>query len=161
MVSMPTPTVLLPLFHATQTCLGVYTGLYSAIAIYNLQQREEQTERAAKYSNTAAHQLHKTRTTQTSGALATISSTLCSIILAIGPTGGKKLPLFLSLANAAGIILAYRHIADFWRHKVKVPFFQDYNEGIRASNQMLQAFQILSGTWIFAAVVYLWPGLTL
>ncbi|KIW51142.1 hypothetical protein PV05_09891 [Exophiala xenobiotica] len=161
MPSLPATTVVLSLFHATQTCIGVYTGLFSAIAIYNLKQREEQTEQAARYSRTAAQQLHKTRTTQTSGALATISSVLCSIILAIGPTGGKKLPLFLSIANAGGIILAYRHIADFWRHKVKVPFFQDYNEGIRASNQMLQAFQILSGTWIFAVVLYLWPGLTL
>jgi hypothetical protein len=61
---------LLPIFHVGQVIGSAYTATFSVIAITNLSKREEQTERAAKYSNTAAHQLHKTRTTQTSGALA-------------------------------------------------------------------------------------------
>lgn len=61
---------LLPVFHAGQAIGSIYAATYSIFAISNLQNREEQTKRAAQYSNTAAHQLHKTRTTQTSGALA-------------------------------------------------------------------------------------------
>lgn len=61
---------LLPLFHAGQAAASGLAGTFSAIAIYNLQKREEQSERVAQYSNTAANQLHKTRTTQTSGVLA-------------------------------------------------------------------------------------------
>lgn len=70
-------SVLLTLFHAGQAAVSVYAGTFSAIAIYNLQKREEQSERAAQYLKTAADQLHKTRTTQTSGVLA-VSMTYCS-----------------------------------------------------------------------------------
>ncbi|KIW20802.1 hypothetical protein PV08_01380 [Exophiala spinifera] len=154
---MAVTAIIFSLYHAAQTCVGVYTGLFSAIAIYNLKQREEQAERAAQYSTTAANQLHKTRTTQTSAAIATISSVVTSVILAIG-TGGRKLPLFLSTAHAVGIALVYQNMAEFWKHKAKVPFFHNYNEGINASNKMLGAFQILSTTWFFAIVLYLWPG---
>ena len=60
----------LTFFHVGQAAASTYTGLFSAMAIYNLQKREEQTEQVAQYSNTAAEQLHKTRTTQTSGVVA-------------------------------------------------------------------------------------------
>ena len=56
-------------FHAVQACLSAYTGLLSYTAIVKLQKYEERAEQAADYSNTAGHQLHKTRTTQASGAL--------------------------------------------------------------------------------------------
>lgn len=57
-------------YHVGQATASVYSGLLSAMAIYNLQKREAQTEQAAQYSNMVANQLHKTRTTQTSGVLA-------------------------------------------------------------------------------------------
>ena len=57
-------------YHVGQATVSAYSGLLSAMAIYNLQKHEDQTEQAAQYSNMAANQLHKTRTTQTSGALA-------------------------------------------------------------------------------------------
>ena len=63
-------SVLLELYHAIQTCVSVYLGLLSAMAIYSLRQWEGQTQAASKYSNMASRQLHKTRATQTSGALA-------------------------------------------------------------------------------------------
>ena len=63
-------SLLLELYHAVQACGSIVAGLFSAMAIYNLRQWEPQTEKASRYSNTAAHQLHKTRTTQASGALA-------------------------------------------------------------------------------------------
>ncbi|KAK4947745.1 hypothetical protein LTR10_013253 [Elasticomyces elasticus] len=130
------------------------------MAIYSLKQNEEQAEHAAKYSNTAEHQLHKTRTTQTSGAIASLASIVSSVVLAVQPFGQSKTwPILLSVANAGGIYLSQRHVSDFWRHKAKIPFFTDYNDGITASNSMLQLLLILSGSWGVSAVLYLWPGL--
>ena len=48
---------------------SAYTLYLSSIAIQNLQKYEETSKKAAKYSNTAEQQLHKTRTTQASGVL--------------------------------------------------------------------------------------------
>ena len=57
-------------YHLAQACLCSYTGYLSYTAIQKLLLYEERTEQAAQYSHTAADQLHKTRTTQASGAVA-------------------------------------------------------------------------------------------
>lgn len=55
--------------HVPQVLLSAY-GLYvSYISITNLRQYEEKSEKAAEWSSAAEHQLHKTRTTQASGAI--------------------------------------------------------------------------------------------
>ena len=56
-------------YHLAQTCLNAYTGYMSHTAITKLRRYEESTEKAAQYLNTAAEQLHKTRTTQAAGAV--------------------------------------------------------------------------------------------
>ena len=56
-------------YHLAQACLDAYTGFLSQGAIRKLLIYEERTEQAAQYSNTAAEQLHKTRTTQAAGAI--------------------------------------------------------------------------------------------
>ena len=86
-------SVILPLAHALQAGTSIY-GLYnSCISITNLQQYEEKSEKAAEWSNTAAHQLHKTRTTQTTGALA-----VCFALLIIHINSVKicKSPLLMT-----------------------------------------------------------------
>ena len=50
--------------------LSLYAAQKSYIAIINLQQNEERTEKAAKHLDRAAHDLYKTRVTQASGAAA-------------------------------------------------------------------------------------------
>jgi hypothetical protein len=67
---MDTMSALLPILHVPQACLSAYTIYLSSIAVPKLQRYEERSEKAAEYSNVAEHQLHKTRTTQTSGAIA-------------------------------------------------------------------------------------------
>jgi hypothetical protein len=57
------------LLHTGQVALCAYGAYVSYIAIRDLQQYEETSKKAAKYSTTAEHQLHKTRTTQSSGAI--------------------------------------------------------------------------------------------
>jgi hypothetical protein len=56
--------------HLAQAGLSAYSLFHAYISITNLNKWEDKTEQAAKYSETAAQELHKTRTTQTSGALA-------------------------------------------------------------------------------------------
>jgi len=55
-------------FHIAQAGVSTY-GLYTSYAaVINLQKYEEKSEKAAQWSNSAAHQLHKTRITQATGA---------------------------------------------------------------------------------------------
>lgn len=56
--------------HVLQLGLSLYGGLLSLVAITRLQKYESTSEKLAEWSKEAAKQLHKTRTTQTSGALA-------------------------------------------------------------------------------------------
>jgi len=53
-----------------QVAFSAYNLWLASVSITNLQKYEEKSKKAAEYSNTAAHELHKTRTTQTSSALA-------------------------------------------------------------------------------------------
>jgi formate-dependent nitrite reductase membrane component NrfD len=60
---------LLPVIYVAQTVAGGY-GVYLCVdAVQHLRQYESASETAAKYSNTAADQLHRTRTTQASALL--------------------------------------------------------------------------------------------
>lgn len=62
---------LLPVIHVAQAVGGASTLYFCYVSIKNLQRYEKKTEKAAEYSNTAAEQLHRTRTTQGS-ALVTV-----------------------------------------------------------------------------------------
>ena len=56
--------------HVLQLLIAAYGASVSYVAVTKLRQYEETSKKLAEWSNTAAHELHKTRTTQTSGALA-------------------------------------------------------------------------------------------
>lgn len=56
--------------HVAQFTWAAYGVYNSYIAIRNLQQYEETTKTAAKFSTEAERQLHYTRTTQTAGVVA-------------------------------------------------------------------------------------------
>ncbi|KIV94181.1 hypothetical protein PV10_01970 [Exophiala mesophila] len=144
-------------YHVGQATASVYSGLLSAMAIYNLQKHKDQTEQAAQYSNIAANQLHKTRTTQTSGALATLSSLGSAVYLAATQESDSKTTMFLlSSVNSLCMALAYRHLTNFWHGKAKVPLMTDYNDGITISNRLRYFLIGLSASWALIAVVYLW-----
>src|SRR3989337_242146 len=65
-------SIILNVLHTAQAAFGAYNLYLASISISNLQQYEEKSEKAAKYSNVAENQLHKTRTTQASGTIAVI-----------------------------------------------------------------------------------------
>lgn len=65
--------------HFAQLALSLYGGVVSFVAVTRLQKYEATSKKLAEWSSEAAKQLHKTRTTQTSGALAVCSNQcLCS-----------------------------------------------------------------------------------
>lgn len=67
-------SAILTLVHASQAAFGIYNLYLTSISISNLQGYEDMSKKAAKYSNTAEQQLHKTRTTQASGTIAVCSA---------------------------------------------------------------------------------------
>ena len=63
-------TAFMRLVHLGQALLSGYGALHSYIAVTNLQKYEKTSEKLAAWSKDAANELHKTRTTQTTAALA-------------------------------------------------------------------------------------------
>jgi len=64
------PSAILSVLYAFQAAYSGYNLYLASISISNLQQYEETSKKAAKYSKIAEKQLHKTRTTQASGTIA-------------------------------------------------------------------------------------------
>lgn len=62
------------LINGFQAAFSAYNLYLASISITNLQKYEEKSKKAAKYSNIAENQLHKTRTTQASGTIAVSSN---------------------------------------------------------------------------------------
>jgi hypothetical protein len=58
------------LLHLTESGISGYALFHAFNAIPKLQKWESQSQRAAKYSNTAAAQLERTKATETVGVLA-------------------------------------------------------------------------------------------
>ena len=61
------------LFHVSQVCLSAYSLYISYVTIPKLRKNEDIANKAAKWSNYAARQLHKVKTTEASGALTVIT----------------------------------------------------------------------------------------
>ena len=88
-------TMLIQTVHILQSLLSLYGLSISYFSITNLQKYEEQTKKAAKWSTTAEHQLHKTRTTQASGALTVRVLPFLSSALTPPTQSQFQLPCFL------------------------------------------------------------------
>ncbi|KAH0842362.1 hypothetical protein FOPE_07750 [Fonsecaea pedrosoi] len=90
----------------------------------------------------------------------TVSSFVSSVILVIAVSSDRNtMPFLLSAANAGGLALAYNHIANFWRSKATVPLASTYNDGIRATKQMLQALGVLAISWAASTTIYLFRAI--
>lgn len=158
----------LQLLHLAQAGLAAYGGQQSYIAVTNLQKYEKTSEKLAKYSNEAERQLHKTRTTQTSGAAAIIVSLLASLYLFWkGGQGGFFYRFLASPIMAAGVYFARIHIAQFWSGskegktagaRLPLPKMGDYNEAQRGTEELLKILDYLMFTWGATALVALING---
>lgn len=108
---------ILPAFHVGQAILTSYTALLSYTSIVKLNKYEEMSEKAASYSNTAEHQLHKTRTTMTSGALATLCSLLSSVAsVVVSPSNDRRQLFLLSMVSTGACAFAHVHIRSVGLH---------------------------------------------
>jgi hypothetical protein len=92
------------ILHALQAAFSGYTLYLSSIAIRHLQKYEETSKKAAKYSNIAEHQLHKTRTTQASGALAVHTPPQFNINLTNSLLGSLLVPLFVDFDDLSSVL---------------------------------------------------------
>ncbi|KAF7846387.1 hypothetical protein BT93_L4475 [Corymbia citriodora subsp. variegata] len=142
------------LFHIAQAALSGYGLSISYKSITQLQQYEEQSEKAAKYSGTAESQLHKTRTTQASAVGAILASFVISIVLTTIP---NQLPSLLryTLSPAALIVtlFARSHVSNFWTVKAKIPLVDGYNDAISKTKELMQIMEYLEYSWVATALV--------
>lgn len=160
--------MLLQLLHIAQAGLAAYGGQQSYVAITNLQKYEETSKKLAKYSNEAERQLHKTRTTQTSGVLAIVASLLASLYLFWrGGQGGFFYRFLASPIMAAAVYFARAHIAQFWSGskdgktagaRVPLPKMGDYNEAQRRIEELLQVLDYLMFSWGATTLVAVFNG---
>jgi hypothetical protein len=135
------------LLHTGQVALCAYGAYVSFIAIRNLQKYEDMSKKAAKYSFEAERQLHKTRTTQTSGAvcvsgssihtmskssadlfyLQILASMIAATTLSLAPNALSSIVRFgISPAALVLTLFVRAHVSNFWKAKAKVPFVDGY-----------------------------------
>lgn len=144
-----------PVLHSAQFCLSAYSLFHAYISITNLQQYEEKSEKAAQYSSTAAHDLHKTRTTQTSGTLAILSSLLVSLWLVFKSSDPSSWKFIFNAANLAICFFARAHVAGFWEGKTKVPLVRGYNDAVTSTNIIKEQLGFLGASWAVTSVIEL------
>lgn len=175
-----TATLYLQLMHVSQAVLCCYGAYQSYIAITNLRKYEETTKKLAKWSGTAEEQLHKTRTTQTSGALAVslsylpfrelihadapqiLASLVGSVTLA---AGGSYLPSWVRFGASptllVAVLFARGHIKNYWAPtdgktvgtRIPLPNLEDYNEAQRKTEDLLQTLEYLEYGWVATSFV--------
>ncbi|KAL8800847.1 MAG: hypothetical protein Q9182_004867 [Xanthomendoza sp. 2 TL-2023] len=141
------------------SAVSLYAAQKSYIAITNLQRYEERSEKAAKHSETAAHELYKTRITQGSSAVVIALSLLASVSILLRALFGSpnspaweyaSTPLML-----VAIAAAFVHNQNYWKAKAKVPFVGCFNEGVQKSKEIRQLLIVLGLAW-GAIGVYGW-----
>lgn len=133
-------------------CISLLCLVLSYSAIWRLQLYESATKKAAKLSSEAGRQLRKTRTTQGAGAIASLASTICSVVILASNykgTNGGSVPLVLGAACAVVSHVAKRYVAGFWSGSVKVPLGNtEYNDAIRATENLCECLNVVSAFWL-------------
>ncbi|KAK0345548.1 hypothetical protein LTR91_025353 [Friedmanniomyces endolithicus] len=138
---MPSSALYLQFMYASQAIISCWGAFQSVNAVTNLQKYEKTSEKLAEWSDTAKEHLHKTRTTQTTGALTVhlpppspqtpqahvltaepikqvLASLITSLTLAIGsPYLPAWFRLSASPALLVAVLLARRHIKQYWNPK--------------------------------------------
>ncbi|KAF2767542.1 hypothetical protein EJ03DRAFT_275963 [Teratosphaeria nubilosa] len=151
------PNLYLRLMLLAQAVLAAQGLRQSYNAVINLQKYEDTAKKAAEWSNEAAHQLHKTRTTQTSGAVAVLTSFLASLSLAaFAPYLPAWLRFSASPALLLGTLFARNHLKNYWAPgdkksvgtRIPLPGMNDYNEAQRSTEELLQTLEYLEYGWV-------------
>ncbi|KAM0802715.1 hypothetical protein BDR22DRAFT_91862 [Usnea florida] len=146
--------------------LSLFAGRKSHLAITNLSGGKNRAERAAEYSDKAAGQLHGTRRTQASCAVAILLSLISSLALLFFHTffttsssssSSSSSSWFwttvLPYLNIAACAAAHLHNRSFWGAKAKVPFADGFNEGIENSKLIRQLLVAIGTGWGIVIVI--------
>ncbi|PSK46090.1 hypothetical protein C1H76_8847 [Elsinoe australis] len=142
------------ILHIGQATLAGYGIYVSWISITNLRQYEEKSEKAAKWSNEAARQLHTTRTTQAAGMVAAVLNLGASLFLATSwHLIPRKYRILASPAMLLVTLLARGYMYNFWTEKAKVPMVDGYNEAIDKTKYLIVTLQYLEYSWVLTSLV--------
>jgi hypothetical protein len=159
--------LLLKLVHYGQVVIAAYGAMQSQIAIQNLLKYEDASKKLAKVSSEAERQLHLTRTTQASGAIAILVSFVVSLLLATGGASyGFLVRYFASPAMALAIFYARAYLQDFWTGKngknvspkIPLPKMEGYNEALEKTQKLLNVLGWLTISWAMAAPLAVLKG---
>ncbi|KAG4443530.1 hypothetical protein IFR05_001003 [Cadophora sp. M221] len=147
-------SAILSIIHVSQAAFGIYNLYLASISISNLQGYEDMSKKAAKYSNTAEQQLHKTRTTQASGTIALLFSVLSSAYLIFGSPGTGALQGVTGV-NLLALVAARKHVGGFWKSKARVPIpgVGDYNEATKNTQEVRLNLAYLIASWLAVGAV--------
>ncbi|KAI1323624.1 hypothetical protein F5Y16DRAFT_335168 [Xylariaceae sp. FL0255] len=155
--------MLLRLIHVAQVGIAIYGAMQSQVAISNLLKYEDATKKLAKFSSEAEKQLHRTRTTQASGAAALFVSFIASVLLGLwGSSYGFLVRYLASPVIALGMFAAKIHLQDFWGKdgsvKVPLPKMEGYNEAMDKTREVMNVLGWLTIAWAAGSVMALFEG---
>ncbi|KAI0448925.1 hypothetical protein F5B21DRAFT_78640 [Xylaria acuta] len=160
--------MLLNLVHVAQIAIAAYGAMQSQVAISKLLEYEDATKKLAKIASEAERQLHKTRTTQASAAVAILVSFVASVLLATGGASYGFLVRYLaSPVMALAVFAARAHLQDFWAgkggeavtaNKIPLPKMGAYNEALERTQKSLKVLGWLTISWVASSAVALIQG---
>ncbi|KAI0854641.1 hypothetical protein F4860DRAFT_498918 [Xylaria cubensis] len=160
--------MLLKLIHVSQIVIAAYGAMQSQAAISKLLEYEDASKKLAKVSSEAERQLHKTRTTQASGAVAILVSFVASVLLITrGASYGFLVRYFASPAMAVAVYAARAYLQDFWTgkngkdvtaNKIPLPKMGDYNEALERTQKSLEVLGWLVISWAASSALVLMEG---
>lgn len=160
--------MLLKLIHVAQIVIAAYGAMQSQAAISKLLEYEDATKKLAKISSEAERQLHKTRTTQASGAIAILVSFVVSVLLTTGGASyGFLVRYLVSPGMALAIFAAQTHLQDFWAgkggkvvtaNKIPLPKMGAYNDALERTQRSLEVLGWLTISWVASSALALIEG---
>lgn len=144
------------LLHAVQAAFSAYNLYLATISITKLREYEEKSKKAAEWSNIAAHQLHKTRTTQASGTAAVLLSFI-SALSTIFYSRSAYTGIAAAVINIGALVAARSHVGDFWKGKTKIPLpgVGDYNDAISITQEIRMNSAYLATSWVATGILAL------
>jgi hypothetical protein len=157
--------MLLKFFHFAQVIIAAYGAMQSQVAIMRLLTYEDAIKKLAKISSEAEHQLHRTRTTQASGAVAILVSFVVSLLLATGGASyGFLVRYFASPVMMFAVYMAQGHLQGYLKSgktvtaKIPLPKMDNYNEALDKTQKLLDVLRWLTISWALTSAMALLEG---
>jgi hypothetical protein len=159
----------MPLFltvlHGGQALFSVYNLSLCIISITNLKGYEETSKKAAQYSQTAANELNKTRTTQASALLSVsppllklrtttkFHQVLFSLLTAGTMVFNADQSAWIKIALAAANVIALegaRYVGSQWKGRANTPLpgMADFNKATTKTQEVRLNMAALALSWV-------------